>query len=513
MNRVPAYDYRVVESFLVSLDCPRSLTVLIMLRESEFDQIVSLGFNPLDYNSVSSARDSLAATELLRKHEDLPTNFDRKSLAFQSFLEAEERCKQTNERLRASNSHAAVLYRAQRKIADVLGEFDAGEMFDVSGWGPGSTLFIKRARASTSNKFRQKAEFTPGLFVFARSLLNTAYPKWQFSPVISKTNKVITVPKNAKTDRIIAVEPSVNLFLQKGIGTMIRRRLKRFAVDLNDQSVNQGLARIGSSTNELATVDFSAASDTIAYLLILDLLPFKWFQVLDVVRSPSGYIKELDKIVEYEKFSSMGNGFTFELESLIFWALAHACVPDDHPLKDKINVFGDDVILPSECVPLYREICDYCGFTVNMKKSYSSSYYRESCGGHYWNGVDITPIYNRRYLKSRKGTEAMRFHNRIVEYSTRTIGTGFRDTRFRSCIQLLWNSRDPFLKDCVCPAGFGDLGYIRSFDEATPVFNRKYQRGWFGRTCQEISGKEVEDDESLLLSRLYHLWKHPTPMV
>lgn len=503
MNRVPAYDYRVIEQFLISLDCPRALTILILVRNSEFDQVVSQTFNPFDYNDVESARCALLATELLRKHEDLPTSFNREEIALQSFLDAEQQCRDTNERLAASNSHVELLFVAQRKIAEVLGHFDAEEMFELGGWGPGSTLYIKRARASIPNKFRQKQELTPRLYRLLTRCFCAYFPNWQPKYELTSANKVITVPKNAKTDRTIGVEPSLNLYFQKGVGSMIRRRLAKFAVDLNDQSLNQDLALQGSLDGSLATVDFSAASDTISYQVILDLIPFKWFQVLDILRSPSGYMRDKTKVY-YEKFSSMGNGFTFELESLIFWALAKAVVPKNHPSYNKINVFGDDVIIPSEYVSIYMELCAYCGFTINSKKTYSSSYYRESCGAHFWNGTDITPVYLRRFLGK---TEAMRFHNRVVELSRRTVGHGFRDKRFRGCINLLWNSRPNELTRTTCPIGYGDLGYIRSFDEESPRFNKAFQRGWFSKCYLEYSGSQEEDDEALLQGRLYSLWK------
>jgi hypothetical protein len=501
MNRVHQFDYRVITEFLTALDCPRSLTVLLLWQSCEFEQIVNLQFNPLDYNDVESAKLSLFATDLLRKHEDLPTNIDKASVALHKFKEAEDVCRLTNQRLRTRTcEYSALLYRMQRKIGDVLGKFDPCEFLDSSGWGPGSTLFIKRSEATFSNKFRSYAEVTQPLFELIKPWFDTQFPNWVVNPRIVQFNKVITVPKNAKTDRVIAVEPSLNLYFQKGIGAMISKRLKRFGVDLNTQERNQQLARKGSIDGLLATVDFSAASDTIASNLILDVLPFNWFLVLEKLRSGHGYIKG-SRLFEYEKFSSMGNGFTFELESLIFWAAAQAVVPDDHPLKSEINVFGDDVIIPSDCYDDFRSFCDFIGFSVNNSKSYHRGNYRESCGKHYWNGNDITPIYNRRFLLKE---EVMRFHNRVVELSRRSIADGFRDSRFQSVIKVLRNAS--VIKHCV-PAGYGDIGLTTSFDEVSPVFNRKLQRGWYGFAHVPVSSSTYEDDEGVLLMHLFILDK------
>jgi hypothetical protein len=499
MDRVPRLDYRVIIELLEAFNCARSLTVAILFRYEEYEQIVNLAFNPSSYNNCEDARMALYATELLRKHESLPTNIDKQSVAFAAFEANEQACKQTNDRLLERNAREPIKLIASRKIADVLGEFDPVEFLNFAGWGPGSTLRIRRRDSSPSNKFRCEAELTQPLYNLLKPWFRDQFPNWFADFRVYEGNKVITVPKNAKTDRTIAVEPSLNLYFQKGIGTMIRTRLHRFGVHLDSQIPNQEAARIGSIDNSLATVDFSAASDTISSILVLDLLPFKWYQVLDCLRSSRGLYK--DSLIEYEKFSSMGNGFTFELESLIFWSIAKSIVPSDHTLYNSIIVFGDDVIIPSEYVEEYRDVCRDLGFTLNESKTFSSTYYRESCGKHFWHGVDITPIYLRHFLKD---VEVLKFHNRVTELLLRSIGSGFRDKRFRSVQSLL---RDSSLIKCPVPLGYGDIGLITSFDEATPTFCREYQRGFVSKAYVPRPRGVEEDDAALLLSKVYSLMK------
>jgi len=270
-------------------------------------------------------------------------------------------------------------------------------------------------------------------------------------------------------------------------------------VDLDDQSVNQSLAQYGSVFDTLATIDFSAASDTIASQLIIELLPTKWVDVLCRLRSGFGYVE--GDFIEYEKFSSMGNGFTFELESLIFFAATHGAVEDDHPEKAKCTVYGDDVIIPADRVQQFASLCSFLGFKVNDQKSFSFTPYRESCGKHYWDGVDITPIYNRRYLR---GSEIMRFHNRVVELSRRSIGDGFRDKRFRPLLALLSNASP--IKERV-PVGYGDIGLVSDFDAVCPRFCRRFQRGWYAKAFIPLAYLKEEDDDSFGLAKLYSLGK------
>jgi len=503
MTQVTRFDHRVIMDMLISLDCARSLTVAILYRNNEFAQIVNLIFNPMDYNDLINARDSLQATELLRKHEDLPTNIDKSSVAFDAFALAEVVCSESNKRIYGSNSHATKRFVSSRKISTCLGSFHPEDMFEFAGWGPGVTIALRGSDATSLNKFQCNQESTVPLANFIAPFLGSQYPNWPVRIRHYEGNRVITVPKNAKTDRIIAVEPSLNLFFQKGVGTMIRKRLAFSGIDLNDQQKNKDWARYASSSNLLATVDFSAASDTISYACVHDLFQSSdWFKVMDLLRSPRGLNTNTDSLIEYEKFSSMGNGFTFELESLIFWSLAKACVPDDHPLNDMVSVYGDDVIIPVEFLPSYIELCTFYGFTINTKKSFSSSYYRESCGGHYWNGVDITPVYLRRSLAGKR--QKMIFHNQLIELSIRLIGDGFRSKRYRHIIALLRTESE--VKNPV-PRGFGDLGLITSFDECSPTFCRKYHRGYYVKISSFKPSTFESDSESVGLTRLYDLWK------
>jgi hypothetical protein len=157
----------------------------------------------------------------------------------------------------------------------------------------------------------------------------------------------------------------------------------KFGINLNDQEINKELARVGSVSNQLATVDMSMASDTMALELIPFLFPKNWCDILLLLRSER-YEGELEG--KYHKFSSMGNGMTFVLESIVFAAAAHAVG------SKTVSVFGDDIIIDSD---KFQDLCNllsFLGFTTNEEKSYHTGPFRESCGGDYWAGVDIRPF-------------------------------------------------------------------------------------------------------------------------
>jgi hypothetical protein len=157
------------------------------------------------------------------------------------------------------------------------------------------------------------------------------------------------------------------------------------------------LARLGSLNGSLATLDLSSASDSISYELVSLLMPPCWFTILDEVRSP---IVDIDgEEHKCEMFSSMGNGFTFELESLLFYALAKATAYFTRT-RGKISVYGDDIIVPVQMAEHLTQVLDYFGFSLNPEKSFWSGPFRESCGGHYHLGEDITPFFIRKPIKT-----------------------------------------------------------------------------------------------------------------
>jgi len=274
---------------------------------------------------------------------------------------------------------------------------------------------------------------------------------------IVEGNSVIAVPKNYKTNRTIAKEPCMNIYVQKGIGRCIRERLYRVGVNLDDQTRNQRAACEGSITGALATVDLSMASDTLSYEVVRWLLPNDWWYALEQCRSPVGVLPSGTKI-KYQKFSSMGNGYTFELESLIFWAICQqVCRPNINERDLSVCVYGDDLIIPTEHYGELVERLRQAGFEPNPSKSFASGPYRESCGKHYFNGSDITPFYVRRPVQSLD--RLFLTHNNVYRWSDRA-GVEAQElcASLRKLAPSAW--RDPRLPD-----GYGDGAFIGSVDE------------------------------------------------
>jgi len=371
--------------------------------------VSELRCEPTGYYTAESFSPDYLAASIARKWTGLRTGVDTEEVARLGFLEQEARNCQFNSGQLAKTPASAqalrsngIMLMAQRKIADVLGRFDPVEFARSCSFSSGATFDLPRRFGDQSFKYvHGELEVTSEAYPIAELVISQS-PRWDASGVALRRvvgSRFATVPKDATKDRCIVIDPRMNIYLQKGIGSMIRKRLRNeVGINLSDQSVNRYLAYLGSWRNEfnLSTIDLSAASDSITCRLVMDLLPSRWFDVLYSVRShrvimPDGSLHEL------EMFSGMGNGFTFELETLIFWALASSSIEANEPYGNVMDrtckVYGDDIVVPSRHYDFVVETLNFCGFTVNSRKSFRSGGFRESCGGHYFLGRDVTPFY------------------------------------------------------------------------------------------------------------------------
>jgi hypothetical protein len=515
----PEVESQVILKYLEALDCPRALTVAMLFREGEHLQLSELAFNPLHYESFEETRGAYLATKFLSKFSGLSTGLDLDEVAIAKFVEFELCCKRTNARFR--NLSADPLYRGNavrlhqavvRKIDRILGEFSCSEFLEEPDWGPGATTLIKRQLASPINKFQCETGITRDLYqLLPLGLLSTIFPLWgshlsglEF-PLFQVGNKVTTVPKDATTNRVIAIEPGLNLFFQKSVGEMIGKRLQRCGIDLRDQSRNQFLARRGSIDSQLATIDMRSASDSISRLVVEELFneqfSRRWLSVMDSCRSHYGSLKQT--LVRWEKFSSMGNGFTFQLESLIFYAIALCCV-EDLGIKGSVSVYGDDIIIPVQALEMFSEMMSFYGFQINWKKTHSESPFRESCGAHWYSGRDLKPVYLRDRLSSVQS--CYKLANAVRRLAHRQNASFGCDARFQSTFELLVQKTPQALRLRV-PEGFGDGGFIGNFDEATPSRLRDQHEGVGFWTLIDVPKKYKEERVGYLLASLWRLQK------
>jgi len=467
-------------NFLSALDSPRALSVWLLYSNNEHPQLVELEVNPKHYNDARRFRDDYIATCFLSKSDFLKLEVSKKQAAMAKFSKFENQCRETNRRFKSplsdplyTGSNVWLLNATRRKIAWILGDYDPEEFVESANWGPGVSTLLKGENVSAYNKFQSETGITRDLYSLLSTWFSVAYPSWsdhlssQSSENLGFTfqrgNVVVTVPKNSKTDRVIAIEPGINSWFQKAIGTMIRRRLSRVGINLNSQDKNQQFAHEGAFLDHLATVDFSSASDSVSSAVVEELLPRRWFQLMSATRSVVGL--EGKQVIRWEKFSSMGNGFTFELESLIFYAAALAVCEFRQSSTADVSVFGDDVIIPASCFSLYSDFCAFLGFTVNPTKSFDVGPFRESCGAHYFEDLDCKPLYLKGRLHNVQAIFKLANGVRMLAYRYRR-NSGC-DRRFLFTWSHLCKRIPKHLRFGI-PRGLGDIGLIKNFDEVVP---------------------------------------------
>jgi hypothetical protein len=292
-----------------------------------------------------------------------------------------------------------ILLAIARKISEIIGDPPLLEEMRF-GFGPGSNANVTKKTGS-----RHKLQAAPACsddMVPLLSKLEQEMPHY-FNSHIRRLGRVVElfvgklsfVGKNALTDRSILIEPVLNTFVQKGIGQVLKQRLLAFGCNLYTQVKNQRLALQGSIDGTIATVDLRNASNRIALLVVYHLFSFsnEWLALLMLSRT--GQYKYKGEVRTLEMFSSMGNGFTFELESLIFYATALVVAERLKLDTSKVSVFGDDICIPVEGVPLLYKTLKSMGFEINESKSFSSGPFRESCGLDYYEGQNIRPFYKK----------------------------------------------------------------------------------------------------------------------
>lgn len=376
-----------------------------------------------------SANDDFAsrylASEVLSKYvePDPSGSENRKSKAIEKWLRMERRNAETNVRLFFDTARICgvstdkIVRYARVIVRSVIGSAPP-ESFPKVTFTNGASTRVRRAPNAAALKFEGKPHATQRalnhLKMVESELWSTLCPD-SVNPEVVRGSVLFTVPKNAEIDRVACKEPEINMILQRSVGLFMRDCLKKVGINLDDQRVNQRLARRGSLDGSLATLDLSSASDLISRTLVHNLLPLDWYMLLDDIRVHETLID--GEWHELEMFSSMGNGFTFELESLLFYALSKS-ICRSLGIRGRISVYGDDIVVPAAVAGSFHSFFSWFGFKVNTKKSFWKGRFRESCGKHYYAGQDVSPFYIREPILDME--KLIHFLNRFREWSVRT---------------------------------------------------------------------------------------------
>jgi hypothetical protein len=344
---------------------------------------------------------------------------DADDRAIQLFRAANQRCKEWSLDIKTMHDEYLIGH-FHKALSEFFDDFviDTHALVLNGGCGPGASVGA-RGNDFYTKLFDSGLTYTSPVLLRAYRTIIGSDPKWaaseQFRTVthgdgsIVDSSKLTCVPKRDDISRVICTEPSLNMYFQKGLAVGLEYFLKKkLGIDLSTQpDINRELARLGSLKGRLSTIDLSSASDTISMRMLERFLPRQIYTWLKVLRSPNTILPNGEKL-ELSMISSMGNGFTFPLETIIFSAVVTAVYQlNGIPLKrtrlprdpcgkvryGNFGVFGDDIICDVRVHKQVLRLLVLLGFTPNAEKTFSEGLFRESCGADYVGGYPVRGVY------------------------------------------------------------------------------------------------------------------------
>lgn len=343
---------------------------------------------------------------------ELPYSSSEELRVINSFVE-------TDEQLAGSLSEKALklLELASLITSDIFKDFDPMDI--VPKHGPGAV--------ATGERLDRK-------WVFSRKYqsIHRVYPYYKYFMIGSTpelldrlrwyrsledhengTAKVVLVPKDSRGPRLISCEPLEFQWIQQGIGRGLVSYLEslpatRGKINFTRQDINQQLAKVSSTNRSFATVDLKDASDRVSDRVVSEVfarLP-KLYTCLEAARTTATKLPD-GRVITLKKFAPMGSALCFPVEAYIFWVVMVAAITQELRLSsqrvgERIYVYGDDIVVPTEWVSRCIQALESIGLVVNRDKTCITGFFRESCGVDAYNGTIVTPLRLRKQWTNRK---------------------------------------------------------------------------------------------------------------
>jgi hypothetical protein len=387
------------------------------------------------------------ARSFLKK--ELATTADADDAAIAKFLSVNQRMRDFTIPSNLSEHVSFILsnlkynvYRDMYKGQDCI--LNTSTIFQSIDVGPGASVHALDTSFYSKVGISRMSSTTTGLNKLYEEFISTR-PRWQSAencrrsivvPVdVVEGSKLSTVPKNREISRTICTEPLLNMMFQKGIGACFEQLLDhRYGIRYSGEedipngillqpAKNGELARLGSKSGMFATIDLSSASDSVSLSLIDWLFPKEVSGWLRLTRSPVTTLPTGESVALH-MVASMGNGFTFPLQTYIFTSIVRSVyelldINIEYPRGKRLGnfgVFGDDIIVETRAVHLVLETLSVLGFLPNVEKTFTHGPFRESCGYDYHLGVNVRPVFLKKFSSLQDKFSLM---NRLMEWSTR----------------------------------------------------------------------------------------------
>lgn len=258
-------------------------------------------------------------------------------------------------------------------------------------------------------------------------------------------SRLIAVPKTARGPRLIASESVAHQWCQQLTKRFLEERLSSLFdnnfIAFRRQDLSGNLVQRASLTRRLTTVDLASASDRLSCHVVervfrrnksllrsLHATRTRW--MVDTVSVQPNFLK-------LKKFASQGTAVTFPIQTIVFFLAALtssgflATKESDFlcnkricnslgRLRNKVRVFGDDIILPTHGYGDLKLLLGALGLEVNKEKSFSKGHFRESCGTDCYKGDNVTPIKTRTLDPTTPQSRQS-----LIDYSNNLFQIGF----------------------------------------------------------------------------------------
>ncbi len=480
--------YDPVRRYLTTAATPVCMKILKLWEECQYRELVSLKVRPQDYQTAGAYLTDAQAVAFFKKNADIEAGIDTRKAAWEGWLQGNAQCLVTNKKLRAWCDGASpdhFMLRIQEFILDVKrqvtwwfgGNFsdpDAGfPACFTPKFGPGSTVSCRGRTATVADKMSISPHCTTRLIdllkhhpmfeetAWARALLDRrllGYEDGSLSGFVPcDFSEWTSVPKNALTQRGIGMGVDVSLSYQLATGAWMKSCFRNRGWDLRiQQPIHRELAREGSITRNWSTIDLKNASNTVSIELVNRCVPPLLKEWLNILRET--HVRKDGDLFRCELFSSMGNGFTFELESVLFMSVCQVVLRRlglPHKGGTDVFVYGDDLIVPTSAATEVIAALQLCGFEINESKTFVDGPFRESCGGDFWCGEPV----RAHELEKFPTTPA---EHMALANGLRRAGAVYRDDflhrdHFRNAWASVLDCLPSAIRECRGPKDLGDL--------------------------------------------------------
>lgn len=525
-NDADSYQYSLVINLWVALwedlypqGAPQLIATLtscgLTQTISEYDAIASRIVNTLDHNTiVSNMIDAIGIKSTLLLYR-FPKRYTWTKLPQ---LESEERTKflARNNRVKQLNRRpiGGWLYEALHTIANApVRSFDGPEevsvLYDIptGACAEGYTL-----KAQKLLDICDHIPFGPFKVPLGGGTSEQSY-----------CSRGRFVPKNYKALRGIAMEPVYSQYL----ATSVSKGLDRFfnskksiyhpygRLNLHSQDRSRDLAVLGSKTGAVATIDLTAASDSLSYPVVDACTPdcfSSWWRNQSVLIDLDGKVYTLHIPL------TMGSRVTMALQTYVYWVMSclacTLCSEDRNDLTnllDNVAVYGDDIIIPTRAADTLIDILVRCGLIPNLEKSFTSPdyLYREACGVEAYRGDIVSSCYWPRGVVD-KPEQIVSLYNRVYE----SLGylANFHSTLRKLCKWKIADTTDPdsfgFLvaEDTFLPAIKNQIpfDFIESYKVSKPTSDPTVQ--FFTARRSKLTTDSKIDKQAIRQARETRMW-------